>query len=162
MAAKPKLIMSPDWRVGRPGAGAASSNFPFKTPKTDHFFNVPTHAVSVVGNRRSCARAFLRLPMRLTGVNGLELEFPIPLETRDISASGVYFVTPQRIEPGTSISIEVALTDRPMGMGSVRMSTTARVVRIDRENNNRGWFGLAALFDHYEFRRDESLPPRFR
>jgi PilZ domain len=161
MAAKPKLIVSPEWHEGRTGAGTSKSSFPFKTPKNEHFLNVPTHAVSVVGNRRSCARAFLRLPMRLTGVNGLDLEFPIPLETRDISASGVYFVTPQRIEPGTSISIEVALTDRPMGMGSVRMSTTARVVRVDEENR-RGWFGLAALFDHYEFRRDESLPPRFR
>lgn len=132
-----------------------------QTPSNQHFFNVPTHAVSVLGNRRLCARAFLRLPLRLTGVNGTDLEFPIPLETRDISASGVYFHSPQRIEPGTPISMEVALTDRPTGMGSVRMSTSARVVRLESEDH-RGWFGLAVRFDHYEFRRDESLPPRFR
>jgi hypothetical protein len=161
MVAKPKLIVSAEWPTRRTNAVSTTSSFPLKTPKTEHFFNVPTHAVSVVNNRRNCARAFLRLPMQLTGVNGLELEFPIPLETRDISASGVYFVTPRRIEPGTAIAMEVALTDRPMGMGSVRMSTTARVVRIELEGA-RGWFGLAASFDHYEFRRDESLPPRFR
>jgi hypothetical protein len=156
---KPKFIVSPEWPERR--GGDRTSSFPLKTPKNEHFFNVPTHAVSVLGNRRRCARAFLRLPLRLTGVNGLELEFPIPLETRNISASGVYFVTPQRIDPGTPITMEVALTDRPMGMGSVRMSTSARVVRIEMQTSG-GWYGLAASFDHYEFRRDESLPPRFR
>jgi hypothetical protein len=73
----------------------------------------------------------------------------------------VFFRSPQRIEPGTAIDMEVALTDRPMGMGSVRMSTSAHVVRIEPEDL-RGWYGLAVRFDHYEFRRDESLPPRFR
>jgi hypothetical protein len=145
----------------REPAEFAAHPFTLQTPSNQHFFNVPTHAVSVLGNRRSCARAFLRLPLRLTGVDGVELEFPIPLETRDISASGVFFHSPQRIEPGTPIAMEVALTDRPLGMGSVRMSTFARVVRIEGEDL-RGWYGLAVRFDHYEFRRDESLPPRFR
>jgi len=158
---KPKFEVSSEWQERRSGARSSASSIAVKRPTNEHFFNVPTHAVGVVGNRRRCARAFLRLPLRLTGVNGLELEFPIPLETRDISASGVYFVTPQRIEPGTAIAVEVALTDRPMGMGSVRMSTTARVVRIEAEGS-RGWYGLAASFDHYEFNRDESLPARFR
>ena len=161
MGAKPKPFVSPDWRERRAPANSAGPSFPLKTPTNQHFFNVPTHAVGVLGNRRNCARAFLRLPLRLTGVNGVELEFPIPLETRDISATGVFFHSPQRIEPGTPIAMEVALTDRPMGMGSVRMSTSARVVRIEAEDP-RGWYGLAVSFDHYEFRRDESLPPRFR
>jgi len=159
--AKLKPNVSPEWPERRAGATSSVPSIALKRPTNEHFFNVPTHAVSVVGNRRNCARAFLRLPLRLTAVSGLELEFPIPLETRDISASGVYFLAPQRIEPGTAISLEVALTDRPMGMGSVRMSTMARVVRIERESS-RGWYGLAASFDHYEFNRDESLPPRFR
>jgi PilZ domain len=159
--ARLKPNLSPEWPERRVVARSSVSGIPLRTPTTEHFFNVPTHAVSVVGNRRNCARAFLRLPLRLTGVNGLDLEFPIPLETRDISASGVYFLAPQRIEPGTAIAMEVALTDRPMGMGSVRMSTTARVVRIESEGA-RGWYGLAASFDHYEFNRDESLPARFR
>jgi hypothetical protein len=159
--AKLKSIVSPEWPERRAGAKPSDPSISLKRLTNEHFLNVPTHAVSVVGNRRNCARAFLRLPLRLTGVNGLELEFPIPLETRDISASGVFFVAPQRIEPGTPIAVEVALTDRPMGMGSVRMSTTAHVVRIEAEGS-RGWYGLAASFDHYEFNRDESLPPRFR
>lgn len=159
--ARLKSNLSPEWPERRAVARSPVPSIPLKTPTTEHFFNVPTHAVSVVGNRRNCARAFLRLPLRLIGVNGLDLEFPIPLETRDISASGIYFLAPQRIEPGTAIAVEVALTDRPLGMGSVRMSTMARVVRIETEGS-RGWFGLAASFVHYEFNRDESLPPRFR
>ena len=159
--AKSKPHLSPDWPERRAGGKSPEHSIALKRPTNQHFFNVPTHAVSVVGNRRNCARAFLRLPLQLIAVNGLELEFPIPLETRNISASGVYFVAPQRIEPGTAIAVEVALTDRPMGRGSVRMSTSAHVVRIETEGS-RGWYGLAAAFDHYEFNRDESLPPRFR
>ena len=161
MNAKLKRFVSLETGGAREPGKPQAHSFSLQTPSNQHFFNVPTHAVSVLGNRRNCARAFLRLPLRLTGVNGLELEFPIPLETRDISASGVFFHSPQRIEPGTAIAMEVALTDRPMGMGSVRMSTFARVVRIETEDL-RGWYGLAVRFDHYEFQRDESLPPRFR
>jgi len=159
MVAKPKPNVSPEWPERRTN-GKPESPIEFKTPTNHHFQSVPTHAVSVVGNRRNCARAFLRLPLRLMAVSGLDLEFPIPLETRNISASGVYFLSPHRIEPGTEIGMEVALTDRPMGMGSVRMRTMARVVRTESQGS-RGWYGLAASFVHYEFNRDESLPPRF-
>ena len=160
MVAKPKQSESPEWPDRRRQV-KPDSPIAFKTPTNQHFLSVPTHAVSVVGNRRSCARAFLRLPLRLTAVNGSDLEFPIPLETRDISASGIYFLAPRCFEPGTSIAIEVALTDRPMGMGSVRMRTMAQVVRAE-SHGGRGWFGLAASFVHYEFNRDESIPARFR
>jgi PilZ domain-containing protein len=160
MVAKPQPSVSLDWPDRRANS-KPDSPVSFKTPTNQHFLSVPTHAVSVVGNRRSCARAFLRLPLRLTAVNGRELEFAIPLETRDISASGVYFLAPQHLEPGTSVRMEVALTDRPLGMGSVRMCTMAQVVRSE-SNGSRGWYGLAASFVHYEFNRDESIPDRFR
>jgi len=160
MVAKPKPSVSPEW-PDRRANGKPESPVPFKTPSNQHFLSVPTHAVSVVGNRRNCARAFLRLPLRLVAVNGRELEFPIPLETRNISASGVYFLAPQCFTPGTTIGMEVALTDRPMGMGSVRMCTLAQVVRSE-SHGPRGWYGLAASFVHYEFNRDEMIPDRFR
>jgi len=160
MVAKPKPSVSPEW-PDRRTTTKPESPIPFKTPTNQHFLSVPTHAVNVVGNRRNCARAFLRLPLRLIAVNGCDLEFPIPLETRNISATGVYFLAPRCIEPGSTIAMDVALTDRPIGMGSVRMCTMAQVVRSD-SNGHRGWFGVAASFMHYEFNRDESLPDRFR
>jgi hypothetical protein len=156
-----KVPVSPQEPASLPERKSSASVFTLRKPTSEHFFNVPTHAVTVLGNRRACARAFLRLPLQLTMVNGHELEFPIPLETRDISASGVYFLSPQRIEPGTAIQMEVGLTGRPQGMGSVRMTTAAKVVRLETPLAN-GWHGLAASFDFYEFRRDEPLPPRFR
>lgn len=161
MVAKPKPSVSPECSDRRTNT-KPDSPVPFKTPTNQHFLSVPTHAVNVVGNRRNCARAFLQLPLRLMAINGRELEFPIPLETRDISASGVYFLAPQCLDPGTSITMEVALTDRPMGMGSVRMCTMAQVVRSESGQSSHGWFGVAASFMHYEFNRDESLPDRFR
>lgn len=124
------------------------------------FNRVPTHAVGVAAERRHCARAFLRLPMRLTRVEGVAESQPVTLVTRDISASGIYFLAPRRIEPGASIEIEVALVERPMGQGTVRMSTAAHIIRAD-ETGNPGWHGLAARFDNFEFRRDEAVPPRF-
>jgi hypothetical protein len=125
-----------------------------------HFARVPTHAVGVAAERRHCARAFLRLPMRLTGVEGSAEPTPVTLVTRDISASGIYFLAPRRLDPGTSIEIEVALVERPMGQGTVRMSTAAHIIRAD-DTATPGWHGLAARFDNFEFRRDEALPARF-
>ncbi len=139
---------------------------PRKTPDESQpepplqFNRVPTHAVGVASERRHCARAFLRLPMRLTRVEGTAMSLPVTLVTRDISASGIYFLAPRRIEPGTSIELEVALVERPMGQGTVRMSTAAHIIRAD-ESPTPGWHGLAARFDNFEFRRDEALPPRF-
>ena len=98
--------------------------------------------------------------MRLTQVNGRAVGAPVTLVTRDISATGIYFLAPRRIEPGTAIEIEVALVERPMGQGTVRMSTAAHIIRAE-ESLTTGWHGLAARFDNFEVRRDEELPPRF-
>lgn len=137
-----------------PNAGASGTEVPKR------FSRVPTHAVGVAAERRHCARAFLRLPMRLTHVGGVAEGQPVTLVTRDISASGIYFLAPRRLEPGTSIELEVALVERPMGQGTVRMSTAAHIIRAD-DTGNPGWHGLAARFDNFEFCRDEALPPRF-
>ena len=137
-----------------PSPGARAAEVPLR------FARVPTHSVGVAAERRHCARAFLRLPMRLTRVAGSAEPTPVTLVTRDISASGIYFLAPRRLEPGTSIEIEVALVERPMGQGTVRMSTAAHIIRSD-DTATPGWHGLAARFDNFEFRRDEALPTRF-
>ena len=150
----PKLTPAEPEASGAPSLGASGPEVPLR------FARVPTHSVGVAAERRHCARAFLRLPMRLTQVEGLAESHPVTLVTRDISASGIYFLAPRRIEPGTSIELEVALVERPMGQGTVRMSTAAHIIRAD-ETANPGWHGLAARFDNFEFCRDEALPPRF-
>ena len=124
------------------------------------FNRVPTHAVGVAAERRHSARAFLRLPVRLTGVEGSAEIHPVTLVTRDISSSGIYFLAPRRIDPGTAIEIEVALVERPMGQGTVKMSTAAHIIRMDA-TEIPGWHGLAAQFDNFEFQRDEAVPPHY-
>lgn len=125
------------------------------------FRRVPTHAVGVASERRGHARAGLNLPLRLRRVGGVEEPVPITLLTRNISSSGVYFLAPKWIEPGTSIELEVALVDRPLGQGSVRMCTAARVVRAEPAAME-GWHGVAACFEDIAFDRDEAVPQRYR
>ena len=73
-----------------------------------------------------------------------------PLRTTNISSSGVLFLYPQRIEPGTPIAIEVCLVDRPFGRGTVKMTTEAHVVRAEPALRP-GWHSLAATFDDIVF-----------
>jgi len=122
---------------------------------------VPTHAVRPPEERRSYARAKLSLPLRVKRIAGQKERMGEPLRTTNISSSGVLFLCPQRIEPGTPIEIEVCLVDRPFGRGTVRMSTEAHIVRAEPASRP-GWHSLAATFDEITFQREEPLPSRFQ
>src|SRR6266700_2990816 len=121
---------------------------------------VPTHSVRPPEERRSYARAKLSLPLRVRRIAGRRERMGERLRTTNISSSGVLFLCPQRIEPGTPIEIEVCLVDRPTGWGTVRMLTEAHIVRAEAASMP-GWHALAATFDDITFRRDEPLPSRF-
>ena len=121
---------------------------------------VPTHAVRPAEERRAYARAKLSLPLRVRRIAGQRERLVDPLRTTNISSSGVLFLCPQRIEPGTPIEIEVCLVDRPFGRGTVRMKTEAHIVRAEL-SDRPGWHNLAATFDDITFQREEPLPSRF-
>jgi hypothetical protein len=120
---------------------------------------VPTHTVGRASERRGYARARLSLTLRVQRIAGQREAEPLPLQTHDISSTGVFFLSPRRIEPGTPVELEVLLLNRPLGRGTVRMQTVGHIVRVD-ESSNPGWHGLAANFDDISFLRDESMPPR--
>jgi hypothetical protein len=122
---------------------------------------VPTHSVRPPEERRSYARAKLSLPLRMKRVAGQREPTGEPLRTTNISSSGVLFLCPQRIEPGTPVEIEVCLVDRPFGRGTVRMRTEAHIVRAEPASRP-GWHSLAATFDDITFQREEPLPSRFQ
>jgi hypothetical protein len=124
------------------------------------FVRVPTHAVGVHPEQRQYPRATLRLPLRLRAVGGVPEEFPITLVTRDISSTGVYFLCPKQLAPGTSIEMEIVLVSKPLGRGNVVMATMAHVCRTEAAAMP-GWHGIAASFDDVEFDRDDHLPSRF-
>jgi hypothetical protein len=110
--------------------------------------------------RRAYARAKLSLPMRVKRIAGQRERLEQLLRTANISSSGVLFLCPQRIEPGTPVELEVCLVDRPFGRGTVRMKTEAHIVRAE-PSSRPGWHSIAATFDDITFQREEPLPSRF-
>ena len=132
---------------------------PSGKPGPRRFARVPTHAVGVVEDRRRAPRAALSLPMRLLRVAELPEPFPVTLVTRNISSSGIYFLAPRLISPGTAIELEVALLERAAGQGRVQMCTAAHIVRCDAVDMP-GWYGYAASFDDFALRRDDVVPIR--
>lgn len=121
------------------------------------FLRVPTHAISVAEDRRRSPRASLSLPLQLTSVEGHSNMTPVTLVTKNISSTGIYFLAPRNIAPGTAIELQVSLIERPFGRGSVRLKTAAHVVRIE-DCGVPGWCGFAATFDDIDFDRDDQVP----
>ncbi len=130
-------------------------------PGPRKFSLVPTHAVGVAHERRRYPRASLCLPLRLTRVEDVAEPIPVTLVTRNISSSGVYFLAPRDLKPGTAIELEVALVERPLGFGRVEMCTAAHIVRTD-DTDTPGWRGYAASFDDFEMKRDDVIPLRYQ
>ena len=125
------------------------------------FVRVPTHAVGVHPEQRQYPRAKLKLPLRLRAVRGEPEPYPITVVMRDISSTGVYFLCPKQLAVRTPVELEVVLVSKPMGRGSVVMTTMAHVCRSEAAATP-GWYGLAALFDDVQFDHDDDLPSRFR
>ncbi|HVA17044.1 MAG TPA: hypothetical protein VMV59_04945, partial [Candidatus Dormibacteraeota bacterium] len=83
-----------------------------EVPPARKFMRVPTHAIGVAEDRRRCPRACLCLPLQLTSIGGRAEALPVTLVTKNISSTGIYFLAPRVIEPGTAIELEVALVER--------------------------------------------------
>ena len=128
-----------------------------RNPQPRRFVRVPTHAVGVHLEHRERPRAALRLPLKLRSVAGLKEEFPITLVTRDISSSGVFFLCPKALAPGTAIELDIVLVSRPLGYGNVVVFSRATVERTEAANMP-GWHGIAASFDDFAFDRDDNVP----
>jgi len=152
MGALPKVHLVETAVESSPKLQRIPTSVPHRT-----FLRVPTHAISVVEDRRRSPRACLSLPLQLISVAGNAEPEPVTLVTKNISSSGIFFLAPRAIEPGTAIELAVALVERPMGRGSVRLKTAAHVVRV-QECGVPGWYGFAASFDDIDFDRDDSMP----
>jgi hypothetical protein len=130
-------------------------------PGPRRFARVPTHAIGVAEERRRYPRASLALPLRLTRIAGVAESSPVTLVTKNISSSGIYFLAPRELKLGMAIELEVALIERPLGLGSVQMCTAAHVVRAE-ETDIPGWHAYAASFDDFALQRDDCLPQRYQ
>lgn len=131
-----------------------------RSPLPRQFLRVPTHAVGVHPEQRQYPRAKLQLPLRLRAVGGVLEPSPITLVMRNISSTGVYFLSPRQLAVGTRVELEVVLVSKPMGLGSVVMTTLAHVCRAEAAAMP-GWHGIAACFNDVQFDHDDDLPSRF-
>jgi PilZ domain len=128
-----------------------------RNPQPRQFVRVPTHAVGVHTEHRERPRASLKLPLKLRSVAGAMEEYSVTLVTRDISSSGVFFLCPKTLAPGTEIEMDIVLVSRPLGYGNVVVSSKAQVRRVEAANMP-GWYGIAASFDDFAFDRDDQIP----
>jgi len=117
---------------------------------------VPTHTVGRARERRAYARARLSLPLHLERVAGQRHTQHYFLQTADISSSGLFFLSPLRIEAGTPIELEVKLIAQPVARATVHMSAIAHVVRTATAEKP-GWYGVGAAFDDISYHRDENF-----
>src|ERR1700733_15314303 len=117
-------------------------------PGPQRFARIPTHAIGVARERRGNPRAYLSLPLRLTRIGNKVEPIPVTLVTRNISSSGVYFLSPREMKPVMPIELEVAFVDRPLGCGRFQICTAAHIVRSE-ETDMPGWKAYAASFDDF-------------
>jgi hypothetical protein len=140
------------------GEHARAATFALARPR--RFARVPTHVVGVVNERRDYPRAMLGLPLKVNRVAGQRAPNGAALVSVNISSSGVFFLSPHAIEPGTPLEVQVHLVERPRGRGSVHMLTQAHVVRVV-PSEVAGWYGLGLAFDEITFHRDDAVPLRY-
>jgi hypothetical protein len=154
----PELVPAPEPRTSQsPSLRAA----PFGTEtQPRRFARVPTHAVGVHPEQREYPRATLKLPLKLRSVNHVAEDIPLTLVTRDVSSTGVYFLSPKPLPAGAAVELEIVLVSRPLGHGNVVLATRAHVQRVDPAAMP-GWYGIAASYDDVQFDRDDSIPLRF-
>jgi hypothetical protein len=98
--------------------------------------------------RRRHPRFTALLPLRVKGVGGIIEPDPAPLVTQNLSKTGLFFPSPQRIEPGQSIEVEVTFVGAGLDGGNVSVSGTGYIVRAE-SSKTPGWYRLAAAFDEY-------------
>jgi hypothetical protein len=79
-------------------------------------------------------------------VGGIVEPDPAPLITQNLSKTGLCFPSPQRIEPGQSIEVEVTLLGVGLDGTNIRVSSAGYIVRAE-STKTPGWYRLAAAFD---------------
>jgi hypothetical protein len=84
------------------------------------------------------------LPVRLERGGGV---------ARNVSATGIYFITDQALEAGATVTFALDFEDFPGG--PIQVNCVGRVVRIDEQDEKKK--GVAAAIQSFDFHR---LPGR--
>lgn len=110
--------------------------------------------------RRRAQRFPLDLPLEVKyGANGEAVRKPAELQ--DISASGIYFMVDQSLEPDSKVEFYVRLQMENAPGGSVWLHCIGSVVRVEASPEDPAHVGVAARIDRYRFVRGDQVPSEF-
>jgi PilZ domain len=101
------------------------------------------HGMELVPGRKE-ERFHTTLPVKLARGDGV---------TRNVSATGIYFITSQTLKEGAEVRFALDFQDFPGG--AIQVNCIARVVRIEEQDGKNK--GVAAAIQSFEFQR---LPKR--
>ncbi len=105
-------------------------------------------------NRRGSNRFALQLPVQVRATSPA-WSSRIAATTRDISRTGLYFVSAQKFDAGNAVEVLVTLPQRILPHGEARVRCTGRVLRVDAVPAAAGGAqpmqGVAASIEGYDF-----------
>jgi hypothetical protein len=101
-------------------------------------------------NRRSSYRFPLQLPLQVRATSPAWSELAAGT-TRDISRTGLYFVSQQKFAAGHAVEVLVTLPQRILPRGEAQVRCTGRVLRVDSLPGATATQGVAASIEGYDF-----------
>jgi len=110
--------------------------------------------------RRRSQRFPLDLPLEVKwqGTGG---EMQKAAAIRDISASGIYFMVDQPLEPESKVEFYVRLQVEGGPRSGVLLHCLGSIVRVESEDPKKPRVGVAARIDRYRFIRPGEAPIDF-
>jgi hypothetical protein len=107
----------------------------------------------VMGERRKARRYEIYLPLQVCMSGQRPVEFCTG-RLRNISRSGVYFLSEVELIPGMAMEITFALPTEGEGKVSVLVRASAKALRVSPlEGDVSTLYGVAATIDHIDFVR---------
>jgi hypothetical protein len=97
--------------------------------------------------RRGTRRFALRLPVSLH----LPDHPDVQAQTKNVSARGVYFFSPETMEEGKPLEFTLTLPPEITLTSSVRVRCRGRAIRVEPDAAPDGRMGVAVVIDDYQF-----------
>jgi len=98
-------------------------------------------------DRREARRFTMSLPLCVQAIENAERELPVQM--RDVSYRGLYFLATEGFEAGRDIAFVITLPQGLSQAGAVKIRCQGQVLRVNPEQGGR--VGVAAKIERYEF-----------
>ena len=106
-----------------------------------------------MGERRKARRYHVSLPLQICKASTRPSEFHTA-QLRDISRTGLYFISPVALNEGASVELTFALPGEKENGVSVLVRASAKALRsAEMQDDVRPAYGVAAMIDRVDFVR---------